>query len=107
MDNLVRGALVGIAVGGFVAAVVEANKLAVRTLLRFNFLAAEAAGCMFNGFYNDLEDRQKKRRQEQEQELQQQRKQVQWTRQQVKQWLVENETETETESESETESETP
>ena len=91
MEDVVRGALVGIAVGGFVAAVVEANTFALRTLLSFNFLAAEAVGCMFKGFYNDFEERRRQRRQ---QLVENQRRRQQWLA----------ETETETESESETES---
>ena len=43
MEDLIREALGGIAVGGFAAAVVEANKIAAQTLWRFNCLAAETA----------------------------------------------------------------
>ena len=46
MEDLIRGALAGIAVGGFAAAVVEANKIAAQTLWRFNCLAAETAWVM-------------------------------------------------------------
>ena len=46
MEDLIRGALVGIAVGGFAAAVVEANKIAAQALWRFNCLAAETAWVM-------------------------------------------------------------
>ena len=46
MEDLIRGALGGIAVGGFAAAVVEANKIAAQTLWRFNCLAAETAWVM-------------------------------------------------------------
>ena len=47
MEDLIRGALAGIAVGGFAAAVVEANKIATQALWRFNCLAAETAWVMF------------------------------------------------------------
>ena len=43
MEALVRGALVGIAIGGFAAAVVDANLIAVQALWRLNCLAAEMA----------------------------------------------------------------
>ena len=48
MEDLIRGALAGIAAGGFAAAVVEANKIAAQTLWRFNCLAAETARVMVN-----------------------------------------------------------
>ena len=48
MGNLVRAALAGIAVGGFAAAVVEANKIALRAFMRLNFLALETACVMTN-----------------------------------------------------------
>lgn len=63
MEDVVRGALVGIAVGGFVAAVVEANTFALRTLLYFNFRAIEAVGCMLQGFADDITERQERRQQ--------------------------------------------
>ena len=47
MEDLIRGAIAGIAVGGFAAAVVEANKIAAQALWRFNCLAAETAWVMF------------------------------------------------------------
>ena len=43
MEDIVRGALVGIAIGGFAAAVVGANRITVKALWRFNCLAAEIA----------------------------------------------------------------
>ena len=43
MEDIARGVLTGVAIGGFAAAVVEANILAVKTLWRFNHLAAETA----------------------------------------------------------------
>ena len=47
MEDLIRGAIAGIAVGGFTAAVVDANKIATQALWRFNCLAAETAWVMF------------------------------------------------------------
>ena len=43
MEDVTRGDLTGIAIGGFTAAVVEANILAVKALWRFNRLASETA----------------------------------------------------------------
>ena len=43
MEDIARAVLTGVAIGGFTAAVVEANILAVKTLLHFNLLAAETA----------------------------------------------------------------
>ena len=47
MEDLIRGAIAGIAVGGLAAAVVEANKIAAQSLWRFNCLVAETAWVMF------------------------------------------------------------
>ena len=47
MEDLIRGAIAGIAVGGLAAAVVEANKITAQALWRFNCLAAETAWVMF------------------------------------------------------------
>ena len=58
MEDLIRGALAGIVVGGFAAAVVEANKIATQALWRFNCLAA--AWVMFTA---PLEKMNKERRQ--------------------------------------------
>ena len=46
MEDLVRAALAGIAIGGFAAAVVGANQIVVQALWRFNCLAAETAWVM-------------------------------------------------------------
>ena len=43
MEDIARAVLTGVAIGGFAAAVVEANILTVKTLLHFNYLAAETA----------------------------------------------------------------
>ena len=49
MEDIARGVLTGVAIGGFAAAVVEVNILAVKTLLHFNHLAAETAWEMSKG----------------------------------------------------------
>ena len=46
MEDIVRGALAGIAIGGFAAAVVGANRITMQALWRFNCLAAEIAWVM-------------------------------------------------------------
>ena len=46
MEDIVQGALAGIAIGGFVAVVIEANLIAVKALWRFNGMAAETAWVM-------------------------------------------------------------
>ena len=46
MEDIVRGALAGIAIGGFAAAVVGVNRITVQALWRFNCLAAEIAWVM-------------------------------------------------------------
>ena len=49
MEDIARAVLTGVAIGGFAAAVVEVNILAVKTLLHFNQLAAETALEMSKG----------------------------------------------------------
>ena len=49
MEDIARGVLTGVAIGGFAAAVVEANILAVKALWHFNHLAAETAWEMSKG----------------------------------------------------------
>ena len=51
MSDFARSVLAGVAIGGFAAAVVEANILAVKTLLHFNYLAAETAWEMSKGVF--------------------------------------------------------
>ena len=46
MENIVRGALAGIAIGGLAAAVVGANRITMQALWHFNCLAAEIAWVM-------------------------------------------------------------
>ena len=58
MDNLVRAALAGIAVGGFAAAVVEANQITLRVLFRLNCLAIETACVMTSAVLAKMGDRQ-------------------------------------------------
>ena len=43
LEDIVHGALAGIAIGGFVAAMVNANIIAVKALLRFNHMAITTA----------------------------------------------------------------
>ena len=61
MKDIVRGVLTGVAIGGFAAAVVEANILAVKTLLHFNHLAAETAWEMSKGVARGQLERLEKR----------------------------------------------
>ena len=49
MEDIARAVLTGVAIGGFAAAVVEANIIAVKTLWHFNCLAAETAWEMSKG----------------------------------------------------------
>ena len=49
MEDIVRGALAVIAIGGFVSVVVESNLLALKTLWRLNRLAAEMALVLAKG----------------------------------------------------------
>ena len=49
MEDIARSVLTGVAIGGFAAAVVEVNILAVKTLWHFNHLAAETAWEMSKG----------------------------------------------------------
>ena len=49
MEDIARAVLTGVAIGGFAAAVVEVNILAVKTFLHFNLLAAETAWEMSKG----------------------------------------------------------
>ena len=46
MEDIVRGALAGIAIGGFAAAVFGANQIAMQAVGRFNYLAMEMAWVM-------------------------------------------------------------
>ena len=58
MDNLVRAALVGIAVGGFAAAVFEVNQITLRVLVRLNCLALETACVMTGAVLAKMSNRQ-------------------------------------------------
>ena len=57
MEDIARAVLTGVAIGGFSAAVVEANILAVKTLLHFNLLAAETAWEMSKGVARGRQER--------------------------------------------------
>ena len=46
MKDIVRATLAGIAIGGFVAAVVEANYITLRALIQLNCFAMETACVM-------------------------------------------------------------
>ena len=61
MEDIARGVLTGVAIGGFTAAVVEANILAVKTLWHFNDLAAETAWEMIKGVFSRQLERIEKR----------------------------------------------
>ena len=60
-EAITRGVLAVIAIGGFIAAVVEANILAVKTLWRFNRIAAETAWDMNKGFDRGMLERIERR----------------------------------------------
>ena len=64
MEDIARAVLTGVAIGGFTAAVVEANILAVKTLWHFNHLAAETAWEMSKGVLRGQIERIEIRRQE-------------------------------------------
>ena len=58
MDNLARAALAGIAIGGFTAAVVEANRITLRALVRLNGLALETACVMIGAVWEKMGSQQ-------------------------------------------------
>ena len=64
MEDIVRGALAGIAIGCFTAAVVGANRITVQALWRFNCLAAEIAWVMAKAPLEQIirEEQQQRRR---------------------------------------------
>ena len=61
MADFARSVLAEVAIGGFAAAVVEANILAVKTLLHFNLLAAETAWEMSKGVARGQFERRQER----------------------------------------------
>ena len=63
MENIVRGALAGIAIGGFAAAVVEGNFLTLHALVQLNCFAVETACVMAKAVLTKI---RKERRQENE-----------------------------------------
>ena len=62
MENIVRGALAGIAIGDLAAAVVGANRIIMQALWRFNCLAAEIAWVMAKAPLEQLRAEQQQRR---------------------------------------------
>ena len=68
MSDFTRAVFTGVAIGGFAAAVVEANILAVKTLLHFNLLAAETAWEMSKGVARGQIERRQERAAEVESE---------------------------------------
>ena len=64
MEDIVRGALAGIAIGGFVAAVVGANRITMQALWRFNCLAAEIAWVMAKAPLEQIIREEQRRRQQ-------------------------------------------
>ena len=64
MEDLVRGALAGIAIGGFAAAVFGANQIAMQAVGHFNYLAIEMAWVMAQAAWAKI-IREKQRRQQQ------------------------------------------
>ena len=85
MENIMRGALVGIALGGFGAMVVTANQLAWNTFLHFNYLAIETAWGMARGPFE-----QKEREQRQLAEAKQRLAELKQRQAEAKLWLAED-----------------
>ena len=69
MEDVVRGALAGIAIGGFVAAVVGANRITMQALWRFNCLAAEIAWVMAKAPLEQIIREERQQQQQQQQRL--------------------------------------
>ena len=61
MEDLMRGALTGIVVGGFAAVVIDANIIAAKALWRLNYLAAETAWDIFKAPFERVIDRELQR----------------------------------------------
>ena len=61
MEDIARAVIGGIAIGGFVSFVIEANLLALKTLWRFNYLAAETSFEMFQGLKSKQLERKRQR----------------------------------------------
>ena len=66
MEDIVRGALAGIAIGGFVAAVFEANRIALQAVGHFNSLAMEMVWVMTQAAWAQIIREQQRRRMEAE-----------------------------------------
>ena len=65
MDDIVRGALAGIAIGGFAATMVEVNIIALYALWQFNCLAIETACVMAKAPLTKIIKERRQRRQQQ------------------------------------------
>ena len=60
MEDIARGALTGIAIGGFVAAVVKINMFAIDKLSLLNGLALETAFGMGRSAFEDIKIRRQR-----------------------------------------------
>ena len=58
MDKLVRAALAGVAIGGFAAAMVTANRIALDALAELNFLAMQTAWVMTKAAFAHIQQQQ-------------------------------------------------
>ena len=61
MEAIVRGALAGIAIGGFAAAVFGANRIAMQALGHFNYLAIEMPWAMTQAAWEKMIREQQRR----------------------------------------------
>ena len=57
MEDIARGVLAGLAIGGFTPVMIEANILALKTLWRFNRLAFDTAHDMLQGVLRGCNER--------------------------------------------------
>ena len=62
MEDIVRGALAGIAIGGFAAAVFGANQIAMQAVGHFNYLAMEMGWVMARAAWEKIIREQQRRR---------------------------------------------
>ena len=90
MEGLLKASLAGIALGGIAAIVVEVNQIALKTLWKLNYIAAETAWGMFKASLTNIH---------REQRLQQQRRR-QWLQQRMAAAQTENEDENDGDDES-------
>ena len=61
MEDIVRGVLAGIAIGGFTAAVFGANQIAKQAVGHFNYLAIEMAWVMAQAAWEKIIREQQRR----------------------------------------------